>query len=247
MVTPRLLALVVIVACCGIAAAAPSLRRERAPTSSQPRSVLDNPAPPRWGGNDTQLAWSAVVRMTNQNTNPAHPTWMFNYSYNARLRASRYRHGVGQSTQVCQGLPPGLPAGSGTPCQVLNSADGFVYVSFPATGYCCNCSRVFTVRSDWLQDGGTTFLGASTVNGFKTLEWLKYGASPNHYYATADATRRPVRYYEHEDETRLKQWDFLEWSPATPPAAIFDPPASEDCPHVCETENCGILRSIFGP
>ena len=129
----------------------------------------------------------------------------------------------------------------GDPCTVLNANDGRLYLSFPATGYCCNCSAAFTVRSDWLQDGGTTYVGQTLVGNINTNEWLKQGASDNHYYSSLGASEQPVRYMEHKNG-KLKQWDFQEWTKKQPGGAwtsIFDPP--NGCSSVCESTVCKFI------
>jgi len=88
--------------------------------------------PPRWGGNASVLAFQAVVNMTDYTTNPVQPNWTFVYSYNWELMASRYEHGVGNSDEVCTGMPGQK---EGQPCTVLNALDGFLYLKYPATGY----------------------------------------------------------------------------------------------------------------
>ena len=42
-----------------------------------------------------------------------------------------------------------------------------------------------------VQDGGASYQGSSEAA--KVDEWLKQGASDNHYYCTSDAAQKPVR------------------------------------------------------
>ena len=189
--------------------------------------------PPRWGGNNATLAWSASVAMTDPSDAPLHPTWDFEYYYDWNKKASRYEHAAGQHDEVCSGSGP-----AGDACTVLNSADGNMYLLYPRVKTCCVCHCSFcpfTVRSDWLQDGGTSYQGRSTVSGVEADEWLKQGASDNHYYATTDATQAPVRYMEHKNG-KLKQWDFKTYSPKAPAASLFDTPA--DCTDKCKSSVC---------
>ena len=60
-------------------------------------------------------------------------------------------------------------------------------------------------------------LSVGKLSGVEVDEWLKQGASDNHYYATTDATQAPVRYMEHKNG-KLKQWDFKTYSPKAPAA-----------------------------
>ena len=94
---------------------------------------------PRWGGNNSTLAWTALVNMTDQHTNPAQPNWQFKYWYDYSIPASRYDHGIGNSDEVCAGN--GAAAGAaGAPCTVLNADDGFLYLQYPVTGcVACHC------------------------------------------------------------------------------------------------------------
>ena len=98
-------------------------------------------------------------------------------------------------------------------CVWRNLGTGCGVTRWRVRRYCCNCSHSFTIRSDWLQDGGTTFLGEATYNGYQVCstavavvcvrhdlsvrcpcalwqayEWLKYGSEANHYLATTDGT-----------------------------------------------------------
>ena len=56
--------------------------------------------PPRWGGNNATLAWSASVAMTDKADAPLHPTWEFEYYYDWTKKASRYEHAAGQHDEV---------------------------------------------------------------------------------------------------------------------------------------------------
>ena len=168
-------------------------------------SVADPPIP-TWGG---APAWSATINFTDVSDAPEHPNWFFNYSYDWSLKASRYDHGDGQHDEVCKfgGLP------LGPRCTVINSADGHMYLLAPADS-CCVCKSKwapFTILPDWLQRSNASYLGASVVDGVSAGGWLAYGASDNHYWATADAAQSPVRFMEHKNN-KLKQWDFLQYA-----------------------------------
>ena len=94
-----------------------------------------------------------------------------------------------------------------------------------------------TVRSDWLFED-SSYVGRTTLGVASVDEWLKQGASDNHYYATTDGEQRPVRYMEHKNG-KLKQWDFDSWSAGTAGGASLDPPAGCDSP--CLSMICLII------
>lgn len=85
---------------------------------------------PRWGGNNDTLAWTALVNMTDQHTDPQQPNWQFKYWYDSTIPASRYDHGPGNSDEVCAGNGQT----QGNPCTVLNADDGHLYLEYPTTG-----------------------------------------------------------------------------------------------------------------
>ena len=196
--------------------------------------VGGDPYPPRWGGNNATLAWSAEVNMTDVSDAPQHPSWRFLYFYDWELRASRYEHAQGNRDEVCAGVS-GQQAGDA--CTVLNSADGTLYLLFPSSSRCCRCRPALTIRSDWLQDGGTKYTGATTVRGVDVDSWLKYGASDNHYYSARDSTQRMVRYMEHKNG-KLKQWDIISFSAQRPASALFYPP--QGCTKQCPSKVCQV-------
>ena len=103
-------------------------------------------------------------------------------------------------------------------------------------GSCCKCTQhIGAVRSDWLQDGGASYAGPTSVGNTAVDEFVKQGASDNHYYATRDAAQKPVRYMEHKNG-KLKQWDFSDWQPVAPPRSVFVPPPG--CDTLCSAAIC---------
>ena len=192
--------------------------------------------PPRWGGNNGTLAWSAFVNMTDISDSPLHPRWQFEYRYDWRLQSDRYDHAKGQHDEVCKWA---LPSSIGSSCTVLN-VGGNVSTTYIMSGdTCCACRAPwmpFTIRSDWLQDGGASYVGVASVDGQPADEWLKQGASDNHYYATRNAAQAPIRYMEHK-HGMLKQWDFIEYDASPPDPASLEAPAG--CEAACESKLCG--------
>lgn len=189
--------------------------------------------PPRWGGNNTTLSWVALVNMTNFADAPGHPFWQFRYFYDWTLKADRYEHQEGQYDEVCAGfaLHP-----LGEPCTVLNSLDGNMYILFPNDkNFCCRCMNSLTLRSDWLRTDNTTYQGQNNVNGQSVDEWLLYGASDNHYYATVNDAQEPVRFMEHKNG-KLKQWDFISYLAEQPPQTLFKTP--NNCQNKCQSKVC---------
>ena len=190
-----------------------------------------DPAPPHWGGNASLYAWSAAVNMTNPSDAPLHPHWTFNYSYDWTLSASRYDHAQGQHDEVCK-----MAITPGDPCTVLNALDGKLYLLGPSS--CCRCDASwapFTIVPDWLARSNATYEGSTSVGGQEADEWLAYGASDNHYYASVDSSRKPFRYMEHKNG-KLKQWDFSDWQPVAPPRSVFEPPPG--CDAICSAALC---------
>ena len=141
----------------------------------------------------------------------------------------RYEHGPGNGDEMCGQAKQHIP---GTRCTVINALDNKLYITWPGTGNCCIYGDALAIRSDWLQDGGTTYQGETTYLGKPAQEWLKYGAYANHYYCTPDATQAPVAFAEHKGPL-LKQWDFVRWSPAAQPDSLFQPPAGQ-CDATCK-------------
>jgi hypothetical protein len=116
---------------------------------------------------------------------------------------------------VCSLGSPQLTA-KGAQCNVLHATDGWLYISFPASGKCCKCTddpSMGLVRPDWLRHPETQFLGVESVNGAPAQHWFleaNYTAYDNHYYCTDDDRARPVRFLEHVGDAggRPKLWDF---------------------------------------
>ena len=100
---------------------------------------------------------------------------------------------------------------------------------------------------DWLQTGGTKYVGNTSVRKYAVEEWLKFGASDNHFYcslATETEKARPVRYMEHKHGV-LKQWDFdlSGFQSGAPKQEIFDPP--QGCNTICENPRCRPTSESF--
>mmetsp|Transcript_1462 Transcript_1462/g.3968 ORF Transcript_1462/g.3968 Transcript_1462/m.3968 type:complete len:237 (-) Transcript_1462:58-768(-) len=202
---------------------------------------VEEPSVPMWGG---APAFQVRVHMTNPSDAPEHPEWDFNYSYvsNAASNAtfSRYEFEAGQHDEVCKGIT-GSP-GLGSPCTVVHASDSWLYIAYPDADFCCKCTQVIgAVRSDWLRDGGATYVGRVTKdvdgNPFLVDEadgWLKYGASDNYYYATPDAAQQPVRYMEHKNGV-LKEWTFFLDTWVEQPSWLEDVPDLLAPPPNCQT------------
>ncbi len=161
--------------------------------------------------------------------------------YDADVHASLWQHLEGHRDWVCSRASPSLTA-KGVPCDVLHASDGWLYIAFPQWGRCCRCTddpSLGFVRSDWLRQRETRYLGTETVGGVEADHWLleaNYTSSDNHYYCTRDDAARPVRFMEHEDG-RLKMWEFN--LDAYVPGDGFSPellapPAAGTCDEACE-------------
>ena len=185
-----------------------------------------------WGG---ALNFKIPVLLTAHDVIPAGASWNFTYYYSSSgaHNYSRYDHVKGQEDEVCHAI-----LSSTDPCTTIFS-NSMAFIMTGPSQTCCSCSLVGgtgAVRSDWLK--GAAYQGPTTVNGYQTNEWLKQGASDNHYYATADSKMAPVRFMEHKNGM-LKQWDFdtAEWAPGPQNVSIFTPPSS--CPR-CRSGMCGL-------
>jgi hypothetical protein len=196
-------------------------------TKSNAKST--DPAVPIWGG---ALAWSAHINLTNPSDSPTHPNWGFNYYYDASQSwtVSRYEFDQTQHDEVC-----GLESGHSGRCNIIHATDKWMYITFPDEGFCCKCTQgIGAVLSKWLFTD-TTYKGPTTVAGVAVDEWLKYGASDNHYYATTDQVQKPIRYMEHKNG-KLKQWDFETYSPEAQNRSLFAPPCTNRCTSLkCKT------------
>jgi hypothetical protein len=93
--------------------------------------------------------------------------------------------------------------------------------------------EALAIRSDWLQNGGTTYTGVTQYLGKQAQSWLKYGAYANHYYNTPDATQAPIAFMEHKGPL-LKQWNFVQWVPGAQPSSLFQPPPAGSCAATCK-------------
>eukprot|EP01062_Namystynia_karyoxenos_P038519 TRINITY_DN27950_c0_g2_i7.p3 TRINITY_DN27950_c0_g2~~TRINITY_DN27950_c0_g2_i7.p3 ORF type:complete len:180 (+),score=71.71 TRINITY_DN27950_c0_g2_i7:807-1346(+) len=177
-----------------------------------------------WGG---AKQFSVEVNMTDVSDAPEHPQWRFRYFYNADLHASRYEHLGEQWDEVCG------PSRTGKPCTVIFASSPHATYLVNDEGCCKHPSMLYNagaVRSDWLATDAT-YQGNTTVRGYPVTEWLKYGASDNHYYSTKGQSL-PVRYMEHKN-SKLKQWDFdlATYKAGPQPASLFEPPAG--CTSTC--------------
>ena len=63
---------------------------------------------------------------------------------------------------------------------------------------------------DWMERSSATYNGTYAINDEVSDVWQAEGQYTNYYAATADASNRPVRFWEHKKEgyEGLKQWDF---------------------------------------
>jgi hypothetical protein len=156
---------------------------------------------PIWGA---AKHFNVNVNMTNPSDSPAAPFWTFEYYYDTSgaWTVSRYEFDKTQHDEVCRQVK-----GKSGKCTVIHAYDKYIYIEFPDEKYCCKCGQdPGAVRTDWL-DEGSTYKGQSTVNGELVDEWLKQGASDNHYYASADAKQLPVRYMEHKNG-KVREYEY---------------------------------------
>ena len=185
---------------------------------------VEGPQAPRWGGNATTMWFSSSVTMTDDATLP---TWEFDYYFDAVLKASVWDHKAGQRDALCKEQPEGIP------CKVIFASDGNAYAK--TEKQCCKnelWSPWGAVRSEWLFTN-TSYVGTSVVNNITVDQWFKQGLYDNHYYATNDSARIPVRFMEHVNGI-LKSWDFHvpTYNTTRLPASFFAQP--EDCHVPCQ-------------
>ena len=198
------------------------------------------PTPPLWGG---ARRWASfAINLTSHEVSASARPWLLNYYYDADVNASLWQHLEGQRDWVCSRGSPNLTA-AGVPCDALHATDGWLYIRFPQRGRCCRCTddpSLGFVKSDWLRQPETRYMGTELVDGVQADHWLldaNFTSSDNHYYSTPDAAARPVRFMEHEDGTSLKMWDF-ELAAYVPggefPVELLAPPAAGTCDEACE-------------
>jgi hypothetical protein len=203
--------------------------------------AVDAEAPtfPSWGG---APEYQVGVNLTAHDVVKTGVTWPFLYFYSSTVgnakgtlgvNVSRYDHAQGQRDEVCDAIKKGSDA----PCTTIHAIDGYMYVDIE--GECCKCgNKIKPVRSDWLQDGGAKYVGKATVRGLLADEYLKYGASDNHYYSLAGGTN-PVRFMEHKNGM-LKQWDFdlpsFRAGPIAGAKELFSAP--NNCGNTCHSIMC---------
>jgi len=194
-------------------------------------AVADPPVP-NWGGNVAHFAFSVDATFTDVADAPEHPVWNFSYHYDWNLKAERYDHHQGQHIDACKVVEI-----VDDPCTVLSASDGQLYISSPSS--CCRCVADWaplTMLPDWISRNNGTYIGRSTQEGVEADGWLVYGKSDNHYYTTADAAQKMLKFSEHKNG-ELKQWDILEYSGDTPPADKFKPPSN--CGTLCPYKSYG--------
>ena len=198
-------------------------------------SAAPPPPLPSWGGS---ASFTVRVNLTAHDVIKSGASWWFNYSYlsntDTNTTFSRYDHEEGQRDEVCNGIKKDTTQ----KCTTIHATDGWMYMLFPDSAYCCKCTnKIGPVRTDWLQDGGANYVGRTNVDDVAVDEWLKKGASDNHYYATPDVQQAPVRYMEHKNGL-LKQWDFKMDTFVNESVArsIFSPP--ENCQRRCIAAIC---------
>ena len=199
--------------------------------------LLLGATPPLWGGG---LVWTALNNSMTDPDEGSHAPWLFDYYYDARVKASRWEHGSGQHDWVCsQGSPSKTQQGEA--CTVLHATDGWLYISFGP--WCCKCTddpAMGFTEPDWLRKPQTRDMGAETVNGVRAERWFldaNFTSYDNNYWATADAQQRPVRFLEHISG-KAKVWDFS-FAPGAfvanvTHAALLAPPA--EC-----SAKCGVI------
>ena len=79
------------------------------------------------------------------------------YYYNWKIKGERYDYDDNQNAQVCR--ESGVEKWEKVKCNVIYSKDGYIYVQFPSTNYCCKCTNSFGgLRYDWLQ-ANSTYVG----------------------------------------------------------------------------------------
>eukprot|EP00520_Triparma_pacifica_P013635 CAMPEP_0118651426 /NCGR_PEP_ID=MMETSP0785-20121206/10780_1 /TAXON_ID=91992 /ORGANISM="Bolidomonas pacifica, Strain CCMP 1866" /LENGTH=180 /DNA_ID=CAMNT_0006543879 /DNA_START=173 /DNA_END=712 /DNA_ORIENTATION=+ len=163
------------------------------------------PQPPIWGGAET---WYSLVNMTNPADSKVHPTWTFDYFFDAPNNRELYMHARGQGDEVCKKI-----AGAAENCNVLN-VDGKGYISNVDTGECCHQTG-WMIPDDWLSSCGATLNETITdINGEEVNVWQCDGQFRNNYADASDGTDQPIRFWEYKGDD-LKQWDFVRDSYST--------------------------------
>uniref|UniRef100_A0A7S3LTX6 Uncharacterized protein n=1 Tax=Palpitomonas bilix TaxID=652834 RepID=A0A7S3LTX6_9EUKA len=198
------------------------------------------PQPPQWGGADKWTAQVNILQAYN---------WTFTYYHDDTVNADRYEHKAPQYDEMCAVGKQPYASNTNLDCVVLYATDGWSYINFPSeTDACCKCENSFgAVRGDWLQNGGTTYSGQTTLDDTTVDHWVKSGNQVNNYYCTSDDSHLPVRYYEMWKPGEPKEWDFdlttfSSGSSAFSSSLLSPPPSSSSCSDLCTSSVCEKYR-----
>lgn len=192
------------------------------------------PPPPVWGPH-----FQVPINQTITYLGVVHnfQTMMYYDTTTKPYGSSLYVHGKGQFDELCRDVKPL----SDEPCNLLASPNGWRYVFFPGSKYCCRaCNATHgcgIISPDWLVHN-SSYVGQRTINGHTCDGWEKTGSEQNFYFATADADRKPCEYYEGYPTFNVGKNEWLyntsAYNPGPVDPAVFDLPTwATTCTLMC--------------
>lgn len=153
-------------------------------------------------------------------------------------------HGQGQNDEVCTDVKS--KAHSDEPCSLIDNIDGWLYVYFPESSYCCRACNTTDfcgiISPTWLQQDAV-YQGTQTFEGVQADGWMKQGGEQNYYWTSVasrgDEKRRvPVKYYEGYPTFNVgnNTWTFNQsaYSNDPIPLSTFAIPQGMNCDQMCE-------------
>jgi len=152
-------------------------------------------------------------------------------------------HSRGQHDELCTAVSgKGL---SDEPCSLLDAADGWLYLVFPASNQCCRACNTTQfcgiISPTWLQSNAT-YEGVRMLGGVAADLYLKVGGEDNYYAVSvvsrgSPLARQPVNYFEGYPTFAdgLNAWNFTlsAYSTAPIPSSTFAVPAGMGCETDC--------------
>jgi hypothetical protein len=153
-------------------------------------------------------------------------------------------HSAGQNDEVCTDVK--AKAHSDEPCSLIDNVDGWLYVYYPTSQYCCRACNTTDycgiISPTWLQQDAV-YQGTQTFQGVLSDGWMKQGGEQNYYWTSVasrnDKNKRiPVVYYEGYPTFSVgnNTWTFnlTAYSNDAIPSSTFDVPQGMNCEQMCE-------------
>jgi hypothetical protein len=204
-------------------------------------STSSDPSPPLFGPIMTAPFNQTITYMGFQWKN--HVDFYYD-STTQPVGSSLSAHSQGQNDEVCTDVK--AKAHSEEPCSLIDHIDGWLYVYYPQSSFCCRACNTTDycgiISSTWLQNDAI-YQGTQTFSGIQADGWMKQGGEQNYYFTTVasrnDKNRRvPVVYYEGYPtfSTGNNTWvfDINAYSNDPIPLSTFNIPQNMGCESMCE-------------